>query len=187
MNNRESVFLLWLLFLPLSLGQMSPGQEPPPEKQPADVAGKWTIYSKAADGETATKYIELKQNGNTIIGHFKSPNQSGDLEGTMNEQHIVFRTKTRWVFAFRGKVDGDYHPRRNRRMAGGAIQLGLSAVHGSDREFSEDRLSNLVIPEPACTSELGLTSLDFPRHSFPPCQSEGPPWRITPHARRGFV
>jgi hypothetical protein len=77
------------------------------EAQPPDnVAGNWTIYSKGANGETATQYIELKQEGNILTGHFKGPHQSGGLEGSMNVHHILFRTKTREVLTFRGKVDG---------------------------------------------------------------------------------
>jgi len=111
------LFAVLVAFLLLGVALVGHGQEPPAEKPPANVAGKWTIYSKAANGETATKYIELKQDGNTITGHFKGPNQSGSLEGTINEQHIVFRTKTRWVFVFRGRVDGNamqgtFHDRR---------------------------------------------------------------------------
>ena len=111
----------WLIhlvaILALTVGCVAVAQEPPAEKPPANVAGKWTIYAKAADGETSTKYIELKQDGNTITGHFKGPNQSGGLEGTINEEHIVFRTKTRWVFVFRGRVEGNsiqgtFHDRR---------------------------------------------------------------------------
>lgn len=111
----------WLIhlvaILALTVGWAAVAQEPPAEKPPANVAGKWTIYAKAADGETSTKYIELKQDGNTITGHFKGPNQSGGLEGTINEEHIVFRTKTRWVFVFRGRVEGNtiqgtFHDRR---------------------------------------------------------------------------
>jgi hypothetical protein len=78
------------------------------EAQPPDnVAGNWTIYSKGANGETATQYIELKQEGNILTGHFKGPHQSGGLEGSMNVHHILFRTKTREVLTFRGKVDGN--------------------------------------------------------------------------------
>ena len=111
----------WLIhlvaILAFMVGWAAVAQEPPAEKPPANVAGKWTIYAKAADGETSTKYIELKQDGNTITGHFKGPNQSGGLEGTINEEHIVFRTKTRWVFVFRGRVEGNtiqgtFHDRR---------------------------------------------------------------------------
>jgi len=92
-------------------------QEPPAEAPPANVEGKWTIYAKGSDGQTSTKYIELKQDGNTLSGHFKGPNQSGGLEGTINGQTIMFRTKTRWVFTFRGHVQGDkiqgtFHDRR---------------------------------------------------------------------------
>jgi hypothetical protein len=113
----RSLLLFFFAFLSLTMGTLALGQEPPAEKPPANVVGKWTIYAKAADGETSTKYVELKQDGNTITGHFKGPDQSGGLEGTINEQHIVFRTKTRWVFVFRGRVEGDtitgtFHDRR---------------------------------------------------------------------------
>ena len=52
-----------------------------------------------------------------LSGHFKGPNQSGGIEGTINEQHIVVRTKTRWVFVFRGRLQGNaiqgtFHDRR---------------------------------------------------------------------------
>jgi hypothetical protein len=109
--------VLALAFLCLGASGVVLAQQPPAEKPPANVAGKWTVYSKSADGSTATKYLELKQDGTAITGHFKGPNQSGGLEGTINEQHIVLRTKTRWVFVFRGRVDGDtiqgtFHDRR---------------------------------------------------------------------------
>lgn len=116
-NYSRKLWLLFAAFLALGVGRVALAQQPPVEKPPANVVGKWTIYSKAANGQTATKYIELKQDGNTITGHFKGPDQSGELEGTINEQHIVFRTKTRWVFVFRGRVEGDtitgtFHDRR---------------------------------------------------------------------------
>jgi len=82
-------------------------QEPLPSTQPDNVAGTWTISSKNANGTVDTKTIELKQNGNDLTGHFKGPNQSGGLEGTINEHHILFRTKTREPLTFRGQVDGD--------------------------------------------------------------------------------
>ncbi|HUN60675.1 MAG TPA: hypothetical protein VMU53_01735 [Candidatus Sulfotelmatobacter sp.] len=118
MRHFVATFLfLFLLSLSLNASRLASAQEPPPERPPANVAGKWTIYAKAANGETSTKYLELKQDGDTLSGHFKGPNQSGGLEGTINEQHIVFRTKTRWVFVFRGRVDGNtitgtFHDRR---------------------------------------------------------------------------
>lgn len=119
MRSRALRFVLPLLALLFSCVANAAvvAQEPPPEQPPANVAGKWTVYSKAANGETATKYIELKQNGNNITGHFKGPDQSGGLEGTIEGSHIVFRTKTRWVFVFRGTVDGNgirgtFHDRR---------------------------------------------------------------------------
>ncbi|WP_158793050.1 hypothetical protein [Granulicella sp. L60] len=81
-------------------------QQPPPQQQPANVAGKWTIYAKDPNGGTSTKYIEIVQKGNVITGHFKGPNQSGGIEGTINMRHIVFHTKTREVLNFGGQVEG---------------------------------------------------------------------------------
>ena len=38
---------------------------------------------------------------------FQGPDWSGGLEGTINEQHIVFRTKSRFPMVYRGRVQGD--------------------------------------------------------------------------------
>ena len=82
------------------------GQQPPPQQQPANAAGKWTLYCKDPNGSTSTKYLELEQKGSVISGHFKGPNQSGGVEGTIDVQHLVVKTKTREVLVFRGRVDG---------------------------------------------------------------------------------
>jgi hypothetical protein len=103
-RNKSLIALMALLSLGLRVAQP---QEPPADKPPANVASKWTIYSKDPDGRTATKFVELKQDGTTLSGHFKGPNQSGGIEGTINAEHIMFRTKTRWVLTFRGRVQGD--------------------------------------------------------------------------------
>jgi hypothetical protein len=71
------------------------------------VAGKWTIYANDPDGGTSTKFVEIKQNGTQLSGRFKGPQQSGGIEGTINEHHIVFRTKTR---------DGAHIPRKSGRQ-----------------------------------------------------------------------
>ena len=81
-------------------------QQPPPQQMPANVAGKWTLYCKDPNGSTSAKYLELQQKGSVITGHFKGPNQSGGVEGTIDEQHLVVRTKTRNVLTFRGRVEG---------------------------------------------------------------------------------
>lgn len=100
------VFLLGLTLLMIAGGSPMVAQEVPAEQPPANVAGNWTVYTKGPTGKTATKYIQLKQDGATLSGHFKGPYQSGGLEGTVKQQHIVFRTKTRDVFTFRGQVEG---------------------------------------------------------------------------------
>ncbi|MGC1968184.1 MAG: hypothetical protein WA673_17115 [Candidatus Acidiferrales bacterium] len=105
-NGAKSLFLalLWTLIMVSSIAR---AQQPPAEQPPDNVEGKWTIYAKDPDGATSTKYLEIKQNGTAISGHFKGPHQSGGIEGTINVHHIVIRTKTRDVLTFRGKVEGN--------------------------------------------------------------------------------
>jgi hypothetical protein len=81
-------------------------QQPPPQQGPANVAGNWTLYCKDPNGSTSSKTLALQQKGTVISGHFKGPNQSGGVEGTVQNQHLVVRTKTRDVLTFRGRVDG---------------------------------------------------------------------------------
>jgi hypothetical protein len=100
-----AIFLLCfgLMFLP---ARAASAQQPPPQQQPANVAGNWTLYCKDPNGATSAKYLDLQQKGTVISGHFKGPNQSGGVEGTIDQQHLVVRTKTRDVLTFRGRVDG---------------------------------------------------------------------------------
>jgi len=106
-NHRLAICSIFFAFLVLWAGITGIAQQPPPERPPANVAGSWTFYTKGDDGKTGTHYITFEQNGNNLTGHFKGPNQSGGLDGTINEQHIVFKTKTPHVFTFRGRVEGD--------------------------------------------------------------------------------
>ena|SRR5215469_4278973 len=95
------------LLLLLTLGRAVRAQQPPSEAPPANVAGKWVLYCNDPNGSTSTKYLDLEQDGNNIKGHFKGPNQSGGVEGTINAQHLVVRTKTRDVLVFRGRIEGE--------------------------------------------------------------------------------
>ena len=81
-------------------------QQAPTQEPTANVSGKWTLYCNDPNGTTSAKYLDLRQEGTNIKGHFKGPYQSGGVEGTINEQHLVVRTKTRRVLVFRGRVDG---------------------------------------------------------------------------------
>ena len=92
--------------LMISVGSAAFAQQPPAQQLPANVAGNWTLYCKDPNGTTSAKYLDLQQKGSVITGHFKGPNQSGGVEGTIDEQHLVVRTKTRNVLTFRGRVDG---------------------------------------------------------------------------------
>ena len=95
---------LWLLMVFVQAAGWS--QQAPSQKPPANVAGKWTLYCNDPNGTTSAKYLNLQQEDTNIKGHFKGPYQSGGVEGTINEQHLVVRTKTREPLVFRGRIDG---------------------------------------------------------------------------------
>lgn len=102
-------FVRMVLGCVIALGLVSGrglAQAPPPQQMPANAAGNWTLYCKDPNGSTSTKYLELQQEGSVIKGHFKGPNQSGGVEGTIDVQHLMVKTKTREVLVFRGRVDG---------------------------------------------------------------------------------
>jgi hypothetical protein len=92
--------------LAIFVGSFAFAQQPPAQQQPASVAGSWTLYCKDPNGTTSSKFLNLQQKGTVISGHFKGPNQSGGVEGTIDNQHLVVHTKTRDVLTFRGRVDG---------------------------------------------------------------------------------
>ena len=125
---RKSLLLLVALLL-ITLNGVSRAQQPLAEQPPDNVEGRWTIYANDPDGSTSTKYVEIKQNGTQLTGHFKGPHQSGGIEGTINEHHIVFRTKTRNVLTFRGMVDGN-------------TMHGTWGIHGRPGEWSATRLND---------------------------------------------
>jgi len=97
-------YVLLLVFIHVGLAQ-----EPPPQSNqpPANIAGKWIVYANDPNGTTSTKYFDLKQDGEKLTGKFKGPYTSGGLEGTIQERHMVFKTKTRHVMTFRGRVEGE--------------------------------------------------------------------------------
>jgi hypothetical protein len=99
-------YAVLLVCLGLIVGRTAFAQQLPPQQLPASVSGKWILYCKDPNRTTSAKYLDLQQKGSAITGHFKGPNQSGGVEGTINEQHLLVRTKTRVVLTFRGRVDG---------------------------------------------------------------------------------
>lgn len=107
---------------------VSAAQSQSDERSPANVQGNWTIYARNFKGTTDTKSVRIVQEGNQLKGHFKGPYQSGGIEGTINGQHIVFRTKTRDVLTFRGMVSGD-------------TIRGTFGNHGRTGEFEATRLN----------------------------------------------
>jgi hypothetical protein len=123
------------VFLLTIFCQVAWSQEAPSEEPPANVAGKWILYCNDPNGTTSSKYLDLEQDGNNIKGHFKGPNQSGGVEGTINGQHLVVRTKTRDVLVFRGRVDG---PRVNGVVQGSSYS-GTFHNRGGKGSFQGQR------------------------------------------------
>jgi hypothetical protein len=125
---KRSLGVLWFGLLMVFCAVAAMAQQPPGPEVPANVAGKWTLYCKDPNGSTSAKYLDLQQEGTTIKGHFKGPYASGGVEGTINQQHLVVRTKTREVLVFRGRVDG---PRVNGTVQGNAFNGTFHARAGT--------------------------------------------------------
>jgi len=118
----RKLHLVCFALLLLTLGSVTLAQE-----QPANVAGNWTIHSKGPDGRERTQVMRITQQGGVITGHYEGPGQEGELQGTIHEQHILFRTKTRTVLTFRGRVDG---PRTDHTVQGRTISGTYRDEHG---------------------------------------------------------
>lgn len=103
---RLSLSLVCLLLFMTVCQAVARSQQAPSEAPPVNVDGKWILYCNDPNGRTSTKYLDLKQESTGIKGHFKGPNQSGGVEGTINIRHLVVRTKTNNVLVFRGRIDG---------------------------------------------------------------------------------
>ncbi len=124
---RARIATLVVAILFVAVGHVARAQQAPSEQEPDNVAGKWTIYSKNIDNnESVTKFVQIVQNGTELSGHFKGPNQSGGIQGSIHVHHIEFSTKTRNVLTFRGQVDGD-------RMR------GMYGIHGRHGEWEAVR------------------------------------------------
>ena len=124
MSQSLPLCLAFFLVTPVS----SLAQQVPSEQPPAQASGKWNFYCHDPNGSTSTKSIDIQQNGSEVKGHFKGPFQSGGIEGTINSQHIVFKTKTRDVLTFRGRIDG---PRNGGVVQGNKITGTFHARRGS--------------------------------------------------------
>jgi hypothetical protein len=125
---KRSYGFIWLLLVIVFHQPAAWPQQAPSAMPPANVSGKWTLYCNDPNGTTSTKYLDLQQEGTTVKGHFKGPNQSGGVEGTINQQHLVVKTKTRGVLVFRGRVDG---PRVNGVVNGSTFNGTFHARAGT--------------------------------------------------------
>ena len=121
-NHSTNLLLLSFAFLLFAASTTVIAQEPP-----ANVAGNWTIHSRGPDGVERVQVMQIDQDGGVITGHYQGPGQQGELQGTINEQHILFHTKTSTALTFRGRVDG---PHVDGRIQGKTISGTYRDVHG---------------------------------------------------------
>ena len=109
MRNHHTRFSLGLFFLLHFFAASGVSSQEPPFRQ-ASRQRRGEVDALLQGSERLDFHevgFEIKQDGNTLSGHFKGPNQSGGIEGTINLHLILVRTKTRIVLTFRGRVDGN--------------------------------------------------------------------------------
>ncbi|HEX8896628.1 MAG TPA: hypothetical protein VF783_25160 [Terriglobales bacterium] len=124
-------FLICSTFVLLFVAVFAAAQRPlsSERRPPVDVAGHWVIAAKNWNGVLNTKTVDPEQNGDSITGHLKGPDQSGGLEGSVNGHHIVFRIKTKHPLTFRGQADGD-------------TMTGIYHLMGKEGEFHAERTAS---------------------------------------------
>jgi len=84
---------------------------PPPQGEPAVVAGQWELHLQFDRG-SATHTLFIEQQGGRIYGTHRGEFYSGDLNGTATSSTVHFQSShsaegTRLSYGFTGTVDGD--------------------------------------------------------------------------------
>lgn len=99
------------LYAALSSPPKFENPSPPPQGEPADVAGQWELWLEFERGST-THSLFLEQQGNRLFGTHRGEFYSGDLNGTVAANTVRFQSShraegTRLSYDFTGTVDGD--------------------------------------------------------------------------------
>jgi hypothetical protein len=107
--SRRDLSLICSASLLLLVAVCAAAQTPPPSERrpPVSVAGHWVIEAKSWNGLSIPELSTSSRMATRSPATSNGPNESGGLEGSVNGQHIVFRTKTKHPLTFRGQVDGD--------------------------------------------------------------------------------
>lgn len=93
-----------IALLPMKVGAQAGGK--------IDVTGKW-VFTVTTDAGTGTPTVTLKQQGDTLTGHYSSQVLGeADLKGTVKERKIVFSFKadvqgTSLTVSYTGTVEGN--------------------------------------------------------------------------------
>jgi hypothetical protein len=105
-THSKIVLLFCVVLFGVLFSQEVLAQPPQPQKSTTNVEGRWTVYLVNTNGTTATQLVDFEQNGHSLTGHFKGPDQSGEITGSVNGGDILFQTKTPNVLIFSGHVYG---------------------------------------------------------------------------------
>ena len=102
----KAILVFCVVIFGVSTSQQVRAQLPQAQKSATNVEGRWTVYLVNTNGTTATQFVDLEQNGRSLTGHFKGPDQSGEITGSVNGRDILFQTKTPNVLIFSGHIYG---------------------------------------------------------------------------------
>jgi|HubBroStandDraft_5_1064220.scaffolds.fasta_scaffold555602_1 hypothetical protein len=105
-THSKAILPLCVVLFGILTSHVARAQVPQAQKSTANVEGRWTVYLVNTNGTTATQVVDLEQNGHSLTGHFKGPDQSGEITGSVNGGDILFQTKTPNVLVFSGHVYG---------------------------------------------------------------------------------
>ena len=94
-NFGSALHLVCFAFLLLTLGSITIAQEPP-----ANVAGNWTIHSRGPDRRQILRPCKSHSKAVLSLDTTRARVSTENWKVTINQQHILFRTKTHTVLTF---------------------------------------------------------------------------------------
>ena len=105
----KSILLAAACFLALSLAHVARAQD---TKQPANVAGAWTLSMPGRDGNMMSENLTLQQDSTKLTGTIKGRRGDEPVTGTINGNDIDFSVAISTPngnlnLEYKGTVDGD--------------------------------------------------------------------------------
>src|ERR1700733_11755073 len=83
-THSKAILPLCVVLFGILTSHVARAQLPQAQKPTTNVEGRWTVYLVNTNGTTATQVVDFEQNGHSLTGHFKGPDQSGEITGSVN-------------------------------------------------------------------------------------------------------